>query len=137
MYDSTHPLLLNLHAEDIVITEIVKKWQYIYNINDLQILIWKQNILGEIRPVYSCQWCKKRIIKSGFPIQNVITINQYYMLNHYIYYHPALFDVPEIPIIFTKSNIIECAVTEYIHRYPLLRIQNSRHPMKRRNSKKH
>lgn len=178
---STHPLLATIHAEDLLITEITKKWQYQYNINDLIILIWKQNAKQEIRPIFCCQWCKKRIIKSGFPTENVITISDYYMENlHKITTPSQLYTTDATSIqsfhtthitdtistddssddtssinstdfqiitkntkkkkkkiinmtdLFNKNNICQIAITDYVFRYPLMRIQNSIRPLKKK-----
>lgn len=151
---SSHPMLATNHAEDYIINKIQKKC-YDSPAKDLKILIWKQNAKGEIRPVFCCQWCKKRILQTKFPIENVITISNEYM--HHLY--------PDNPEYFTKKsikldssddsyssdssedsldlkmgsknktfiphrrNVTISAVTEYVYRYPLLKIHNSRRPI--------
>ena len=37
-----------------------------------QIFIWKENSLG-VKPAFSCNWCRKFILKNKIPIKKVLT----------------------------------------------------------------
>lgn len=71
-----HSVLKNIHAEETAMRRIYKHYYKRHNINDMQLIIWKQNNHGLIRPVYCCKWCCKLIRKYGFPVKNVLTFNQ-------------------------------------------------------------
>lgn len=79
-------MLVSTHAEEAALQSIYKRWIHKYDIQNLNILIWKQNKNGDIKPVYCCDWCKKLITKRNFPINNVITFNEIFCnyVNNYI-----------------------------------------------------
>ena len=41
--------------------------------NDLRIIIWRENSLGDLKTVYCCGWCKKCILKSGIKPSQILT----------------------------------------------------------------
>jgi hypothetical protein len=112
---STHPLLHGLHAEQFALNFITKKLQFNYPLRDIYILIWKQNAVQEIKPAFCCAWCSKMLIKSGFPLRNVITISNEYM------------DAPSSKI--DRMISIQSAICEEKTNTPLMKIKNSRRPM--------
>ncbi len=77
-----HKILHGTHAEENALKCI---YNYVYSryarqkasrqINNFKILIWKQNSLQDIRPVFCCKWCIKQISKYEFPIENVLTFD--------------------------------------------------------------
>jgi hypothetical protein len=77
-----HKILHGTHAEEnglkciynYVITRY-RRQKAARLINNFKILIWKQNSLCDIRPVFCCKWCIKQIKKYEFPIENVITFD--------------------------------------------------------------
>ncbi len=113
------------HAEDIVITDIMRKWRYQYDVRDLYIIIWKQNAKHVIRPVFCCQWCKKRIHNSIIPANNVKTISELYMSQR------------NTNIQLTRRNIVQSAITSEVYSFPLIKIirsKNTRRTMIRKSS---
>ena len=111
---STHPLLYCLHAEIIALNFITKKIQYKYSINDIYILIWKQNVNCEIKPAYCCAWCAKMLLKFHFPLKNIITIsNEYMNINLHIN-----------SIRLIKNYSIQVAICKEHERVPLMKIKN-------------
>ena len=111
---STHPLLHGVHAEDFALGYITKKLQYIYSLKDIYIFIWKQNAAFEIKPAFCCAWCTKMIIKSGFPLKNVVTISQQYMNRDLLFY---------------KCEFLQSALCDEKTNTPLMKIKKSRRPM--------
>ena len=111
---STHPLLHGLHAEESALRFIIKKLQYLYSLKDIYIFIWKQNANFEIKPAFCCAWCSKMLRNSGFPIKNVITINQKY-LDRYV--------------MVDKTDYIQSAICDEKSKIPLMKIKNSKRPM--------
>ena len=112
---STHPLLHCVHAEEYALNFICKKLQYNYSLNDIYILIWKQNAVQEIKPAFCCAWCTKMMTKSKFPLKNIITISDYYIENSHV--------------MMDKLLSIQSAICEEKKNTPLMKIKNSRRPM--------
>lgn len=58
-----------MHAEEDAIR---KCWKMKLDIRNIRIIIWKENTFG-IRPAFSCNWCRKFIIKSKISTQKFLT----------------------------------------------------------------
>jgi len=112
---STHPLLHANHAEMIALNLITKKYQYIYDLKDIYIFIWKQNANYQIKPAFCCAWCSKMLNKSKFPLKNVITISDNYLCKPNI----------SIPI----SCNFQTAICKEKENIPLMKIKKSKRPM--------
>ena len=67
---------MNCHAEQIAFKKIHKYYSKIYKINEIKILIWKQNNFGEIRPIHCCHWCSKLPKIYNFPQENIYTLSK-------------------------------------------------------------
>lgn len=90
-------MLLNTHAEEIALKRIFKIHLRKHKLNDLRLIIWKQNNHGLIKPINCCGWCTKLIRKYNFPMDHVLTFNQE-------------FDTPFI--IDRSTNILRSAISE-------------------------
>ena len=58
-----------MHAEENAIRKCLKAH---INFKNIRILIWKENCTN-VKSVFSCNWCKKYIQKTKFPLNRVIT----------------------------------------------------------------
>jgi len=69
-----HKVLLCKHAEEFALRDIrrymSKKKK---KINQIRIIIWKQNNNGEIKSVNCCSWCKKSILKHDLNKSQIVT----------------------------------------------------------------
>ena len=58
-----------MHAEEDAIR---KCWKMNIDIKNIRIVIWKENTFG-VKPAFSCNWCRKFILKNNIPIKKCLT----------------------------------------------------------------
>ena len=57
-----------MHAEE----DAIRKCRKLnIDIKNIHIIIWKENSLG-VKPAFSCNWCRKFILKNNLPIKKFL-----------------------------------------------------------------